>query len=70
MASLLLIVPLKVCSGADYRSFLHLDALFVEPQVTGGQLRIFIYINTKVCGPLVARGTEKPLPSPIFDGSM
>ena len=42
----------------------------MEPQVTRGQLRVFIYLNTKLCGPLVMTSVEKPLPGPTLDGSM
>ena len=68
----LLVYNLNDCvfSGADYRSFLNLDAIFLEPQVSTGQIRVFIYLNTKVCGPLVPVNPTKPLPGPTLDGSM
>ena len=59
-----------VTSGADYRAFLHLDALYLEPQLSGGQVRVFVYVNTKICGPIVAPTAGKPLPNALLDGSM
>ena len=58
--------------GSDFRSFLHLDSCYFEPQPTSGQLRLFIYLDVKLTGALLPpnKQVDVPLPSPALNGSL
>ena len=62
-------------SGADYKQFLDIEGLYLEPQLSSGHLRVFVYLG---CSLTVYAGNpfintiidQQQIPRPMLDGSM
>ena len=63
------------CSASDFKTFLDLEGVYLEPQMTKDHLRLFVYLGATLTvyagNPFsISHCDDKQIPKPMFDGSM